>query len=686
MSNLNNDSHVMRNTQIPIANIQPSKIFNSSANEISVPTDSSVSKAVLFWFGTLEVPEASAFGVAPIDEAKRGQVLFAGPNDDCSGVAIVECEVNGTVSTESLGAGQNGFYAAFADVTEKVATQFSHVWKIKSDQKTASYSVGNIQGAQGLGTSAGWTLLIVYANADEEIRHIEIQSGLALVAPRSAHNFEFAGFDSPLVGDIDSLVGFAGLDGDAGTTGDSLTIRGPSVSTLVSNFVNPSNNIANSSISIDGSRSHYLSGESPGQAPNTFGVEADRFVVTNAIEHGANSARLTFNSSADSFYLAGIAFATPLGKSELNVTKYISRVTQSGSGSNTEVTAGDSLEYTISIENIGVNTATSVSLTDAFDSEHLTNVQTTNPNCAVVGTDLTCANLGNQTPTAPPITVVVTAEVKPGTRKISNFAVAGYGGHQGSSTAISNVVTAEYAKLSADLDLGLNFMEPYVQAGSSVKLQSRLRNDGPGEDAAPKLHLSIPTGLTLKTKLPTGCSQVSHKITCTALGLGISAGASLLPGESAQLDLVFQAAAGKPKYRVYGIAQTGNVYGDSNLSNNVKRTVVEINHPPAAQKIFISTTTGSPATTKSISNYISDPDLDSLQIQVNRAPAGKGNVRLAGSELVYTPNKTYAGTFVIPYSVSDGRGGTASSLITVQVLPKPGSGSHKCRGFVPTGC
>jgi hypothetical protein len=70
---------------------------------------------------------------------------------------------------------------------------------------------------------------------------------LALVAPRSAHNFEFTGFDSPLVGDVNSLVGLVGADGDAGTVGDSLTVRGPTITTLTFGNVNISNftNITN---------------------------------------------------------------------------------------------------------------------------------------------------------------------------------------------------------------------------------------------------------------------------------------------------------------------------------------------------------------------------------------------------------------------------------------------------------
>lgn len=686
MSSLNNDWHVMRNSEITMGNIAQSEIFNSSANEVSVPSGSIITKAFLFWFGTLEVPDSSQFGIAVADEKKRGTVLFAGPAEDCSGALIENCEETGAVSTESLGAGQNGYYVAHADVTAKIVRQYSENWTAESDQKSAVYSVGNVQSAQGVGTSAGWSLVVIYANPEQDLRHIEVKSGLALVAARSPHNLEFGDFDSPLVGDITSHVGIVGIDGDAGSTGDSLTIRGATSATLASNFVNASNNVMNSSISVDGTRSTYLTGDVIARSKNTFGIEADRFALDNAIEHGASSVRMTLNTSTDNFYISAIIFATPLGKSELKVAKYISGVAHGGTGSNTEVSAGDTLEYTLVIDNVGVNTATDVRLVDGFADEYLTNIQTNNPKCEVVGANLTCANLGNLAPTATPIVVVVTAQVKPGTGSFSNFATATYGGHQGSSTSVSNVVTAAYAELSADLALELYFTKPYVQAGKQVRLIARLSNYGPGEDEAPELKLTIPAGLTRKTKLPLGCSQLSRKITCAGEGLGLDSGTALIPGETLQLDLVFVGNAGNAKYRVYGLAKTGNSSGDPNLANNFTKSVVGINHPPVAKGIFISTSAGSSAVTKQISDFISDPDLDSLNVRIGAIPKNKGTLKLSGSQLIYVPAETYVGTFTTQYFLTDNRGGFAQSVITIQVLGQADAIAHHCRSFVRTGC
>ncbi|MBU6347374.1 MAG: hypothetical protein KGQ38_02020, partial [Actinomycetales bacterium] len=181
LGQLNNEAHVMRDVELPVGAVDRSLIFNASANEISIPRNSQVIKAFLFWFGTLEIPASADFGVAPEDDSKADQVIFAGPGQDC--LPVSECVVSGTQETESLGVGISGYYASVADVTNRVLSQQSG-WQTSGTAQSAKYTVANVQAAQGKGTSAGWSLIVVYANAGEPLQHIELQSGLALIAPR----------------------------------------------------------------------------------------------------------------------------------------------------------------------------------------------------------------------------------------------------------------------------------------------------------------------------------------------------------------------------------------------------------------------------------------------------------------------------------------------------------------------
>ncbi len=64
----------------------------------------------------------------------------------------------------------------------------------------------------------------------------------------------------------------------------------------------------------------------------------------------------------------------------------------------------------------------------------------------------------------------------------------------------------------------------------------------------------------------------------------------------------------------------------------------------------------------------SDPDNDPLTITGVGTPAN-GTAVIVGNQVRFTPNANFNGTNTFSYSISDGRGGTASALITVTVRP-----------------
>ena len=684
-SDFNNESHVMRDYSVGMAGIEGKDLFNSSSNQLEVPVSAKILKAYLFWFGTLETPTPADFGVAPLDESMRDKVIFAGPGQDCSGTKIVDCLVDGRSTTESLGANQFGYYSAYSDVTARVS-ETQNSWATLGDKQHPVFSVGNIQGAQGVGTASGWSLVLVYQHPDEALRHLELQSGFAFIAARSPQNFEFANFDAPNRGDTEATIGVIGADGDAGTAGESLTVRSGSISTVATNAVNPANNLMNSSISTSGVRSPYLSGTDVGRSKNTFGVDADLLTVPNALEPGATSARMTLSTTADNFYVSAIAFASTLGKSQLKLTKYIAKITQGGSGDTQSVTAGDELEYQIDIDNVGSGVATDVSLRDVFDSVHLDSVHSSDPRCAVVASTLKCLNLGDQSPSDPPIQIRITATVKNGTGKFDNHATATYGGHQGKSTAVSNVVTTEYAKLPVDLGLDLSFNHPYVQAGAAAHLQARITNYGIAADTNPVISFTSPSQWLLPGALPTGCRQVGRTINCFAESLGISAANPLRPGQSATVSIHLGIPSKPSRYQISASVETGASDGDPDLTNNFAHASIGINHPPAALPILLVAKVGGPAVNANAMSFLSDPDHDSLQIQIGTLPAQVGKLKLVGTRIIFTPSETWLGATSVAYFVSDGRGGQAHSTITIRVTSTGNQTSHNCRGFVSTGC
>ncbi len=63
-----------------------------------------------------------------------------------------------------------------------------------------------------------------------------------------------------------------------------------------------------------------------------------------------------------------------------------------------------------------------------------------------------------------------------------------------------------------------------------------------------------------------------------------------------------------------------------------------------------------------------DPDGDTLTWSVT-TPAAHGSTNVTGSTLSYTPSLNYNGTDTVGVTVSDGRGGTASTTVTITVTP-----------------
>ena len=98
----------------------------------------------------------------------------------------------------------------------------------------------------------------------------------------------------------------------------------------------------------------------------------------------------------------------------------------------------------------------------------------------------------------------------------------------------------------------------------------------------------------------------------------------------------------------------------------VSITVLPVNDAPRASADFASTTKNLPVTIGVLLND-SDPDGDVLRV-TGAVNSSHGTVVVnADGTLRYTPKKSFTGTDRFTYTVSDGRGGSASATVTVSV-------------------
>lgn len=93
------------------------------------------------------------------------------------------------------------------------------------------------------------------------------------------------------------------------------------------------------------------------------------------------------------------------------------------------------------------------------------------------------------------------------------------------------------------------------------------------------------------------------------------------------------------------------------------------NRPPVAADDAATTAAGQPVTIPVLAND-SDPDGDALTIVSVGAPA-HGVAAIAGSAILYTPAAGYGGADAFSYTISDGRGGTATANVAVTVAAAP---------------
>lgn len=104
-------------------------------------------------------------------------------------------------------------------------------------------------------------------------------------------------------------------------------------------------------------------------------------------------------------------------------------------------------------------------------------------------------------------------------------------------------------------------------------------------------------------------------------------------------------------------------------SSAVSGTAIHINRDPIAGPDELVTTLNAPGEVDVILND-SDPDNDSLTLTGHTDPL-HGTVALSGRIATYTPDTGYLGLDSFTYSLSDGYGGIATGVVSVEIIDQP---------------
>ena len=117
-----------------------------------------------------------------------------------------------------------------------------------------------------------------------------------------------------------------------------------------------------------------------------------------------------------------------------------------------------------------------------------------------------------------------------------------------------------------------------------------------------------------------------------------------------------------------GTPNRDNYYGYGLVDADEAADVPSVNNPPIANDD--SATTGEDTSVAiAVLDNDSDPDGDPLGVTTVGAPAHGTTIKNADDTVTYSPNLNYNGTDSFTYTVSDGKGGTASAGVTVIISP-----------------
>jgi gliding motility-associated-like protein len=312
--------------------------FQSSSDSLDLPTCSEISWAGLYWGG----------------ENTTGGSNYATRNQ-------VKLKVNGgayvSLTADDLQDNAVGFttYHCFKDITSIVQAAGTN----------ARFTCANVAARVG-GTNrfGGWSIVVVYKNDLQPMRNLTVFNGLSNVSGANPiTDITVSGFLTPLSGPVTFELGALTYDGDRASTGDQLMFNGGGGFVNISDAVNSTNDIFNSTYSYNGVQktAPFIN---PGYT-NSLGYDADIFIPNNVaknyIGNSATSATLRLTTGGETFLTQVTTMAIDVYEPDLRSAV---RVSDLNGGT---VQPGDILEYTVVGKNIGSDPSVNTFITDTIE-------------------------------------------------------------------------------------------------------------------------------------------------------------------------------------------------------------------------------------------------------------------------------------------------------------------------------
>ena len=318
---------------------------NSSSADLSLPTCSQVMWAGLYW-GAGQGTSGSNTGW--ISGETQCKIKLPGAS---TYTTITSAQTDYHNSTLIAGYAHSG-YKCYADITSLVNTANAN----------GTYTIGNIASPAGIGDAyGGWTIVIAYTNATEQIRNLTVYDGNAAVKTGSGNvDVAISGFLTPPSGPVTCELGAVVYDGDRGST-DAFSFQQGGAGPFYDLTSNPTSNAGdmwNSTISYKGA---VVTTRNPAHN-NTLGYDADILDVPNTsnaqLGNNQTNAVARFSSPSENYLVQVLSVSV----SQFNPSmKFVKSSTDLNGGS---LVGTDVLRYRLDYKNVGADGGTNAIIYD----------------------------------------------------------------------------------------------------------------------------------------------------------------------------------------------------------------------------------------------------------------------------------------------------------------------------------
>lgn len=341
-----------------------SSIFNSSSSDLTIPSGSTVLKAILYWQGGINsntiddtTGDASLSNLTTaMEKARTVQLKVPGS------ASYVTVRSEGAKFNWSNSSATYNYYQGAADVTSLV-------------QQSGTYQLANLvanDGNLGGGTGpyGGWAIMLVYqdlSSGTSYLKNMVIYDGYKLVTDDISQTF--SGFYTPISGDVNAKFTMFATEADATRT-DAITMtQTSSTGTAVSIATNElDSSIKDASGASVTTRSPSYS-NTIGTDIHTWDVGDNNDGIRDIIGNSQSSTRVVFDYGNDIFNLGAFSFATDLYQPQVCYIENIFKGTTNISGIGAQVNEDDNLTVRVYIKNIGNDNAEKVQILHQFDNE-----------------------------------------------------------------------------------------------------------------------------------------------------------------------------------------------------------------------------------------------------------------------------------------------------------------------------